>query len=75
VFFDATPSSPAVTTWTWDFGDGSVSGTGQKTTHTYLLPGTWVARLTVGDSAGRTATTTKNVTVCGSISPTGGCAP
>jgi PKD repeat protein len=75
VFFDATPSSPAVTTWTWDFGDGSVSGTGQKTTHTYLLPGTWVARLTVGDSAGRTATTTKNVTVCGSISTTGGCAP
>ena len=75
VIFDATPSSPAVTTWTWDFGDGSAAGAGQRTSHTFSQPGTWVVRLIVGDAAGRTATTTKNVTVCGSISATGGCAP
>jgi PKD repeat protein len=62
VFFDATPSSPGVTIWTWDFGDGS-SGTGQRPAHTYVRRGTWVVRLTVGDDAGRSATTTRNVTV------------
>jgi PKD repeat protein len=63
VIFDATPSSPGVTTWTWDFGDGTAAGAGQKTTHTFLKAGTWIVRLTVTDSAGRTATTTKSVKV------------
>lgn len=65
VFFDATPSSAEVTTWTWDFGDGS-AGAGQHPSHTYLRAGTWVVRLTVTDMAGRMATSTKNVTVRGS---------
>ncbi len=63
VIFDATPSSVGVTTWAWDFGDGSTPASGQKPSHKFLLQGTWVVRLTVTDSAGRTATTTKNVTV------------
>jgi len=63
VIFDATPSSVGVTTWAWDFGDGSASTPGQKPSHKFLLPGTWVVRLTVTDSTGRTATITKNVTV------------
>ena len=75
VNFDATPSSPGVTTWTWDFGDGTGTGTGQKTSHTFSRSGTWVVRLTVTDAAGRTATTTNNVRVCGSISPMGVCLP
>ena len=63
VLFDATDSGPTVTSWTWDFGDGSGTGSGLKTSHTFTRPGTWVVRLTIADSAGRTATTTKNVPV------------
>ena len=63
VIFDATPSRGAVTTWAWDFGDGSEAGAGQRVSHTYSRAGTWVVRLTVTDSTGRSATTTKNVTV------------
>lgn len=62
VIFDATPSSAGVTTWTWDFGDGA-TGTGQRVTRTFTLTGTRVVRLTVSDAGGRTATTTKNVTI------------
>jgi PKD repeat protein len=62
VNFDATGSSSGVTTWTWDFGDGT-TGTGQKLSHTFTKAGTWVVRLTVTDSAGRAATTTNSVTV------------
>jgi PKD repeat protein len=63
VIFDATGSSAGVTTWTWDFGDGTAAGSGQKTTHTFSLAGTWVVRLTVSDATGRTATITDQVTV------------
>ena len=63
VIFDATPSSAGVTSWVWDFGDGSAAGTGQRMSHTFSRAGTWVVRLTVTDAAGRTATTIKNVPV------------
>lgn len=63
VIFDATPSSAGATTWTWDFGDGTAAGSGQRLSHTFTRQGTWVVRLTVTDSAGRAATATKNVTV------------
>lgn len=39
----------------WNFGDG-VTGADQNATHTYALPGTYLAVLTVTDSAGVTAT-------------------
>lgn len=63
VVFDASPSTGSITSWTWDFGDGSSPATGQKASHAFTRAGTWVVRLTVGDSAGRIATTSKNVTV------------
>jgi PKD repeat protein len=63
VIFDATPSTPGVTSWTWDFGDGSAAESGQRVTHTYALAGSWVVRLTVVDGEGRSGTTTKTVTV------------
>ena len=62
VRFDATDSSSSATAWRWDYGDGS-EDSGQKTSHTYSRPGSWVVRLTVTDSNGRTATVTKTVTV------------
>ena len=63
VFFDATPSSSGATAWNWDFGDGSAQASGKQTSHTFTRVGTWVVRLTITDSTGRTATVTKNVTV------------
>jgi len=63
VIFDATPSSPGVIAWTWDYGDGSPVESGQKTSHTFTRAGTWVVRLTISDPNGRTTTTTKNVPV------------
>lgn len=63
VIFDATQSSVGVTTWAWNFGDGTDPGTGQKTSHTFTRAGTWIVRLTVTDASGQTATTTKSVTV------------
>ena len=54
----------AITKWDWDFGDGGVSSESDaSTSHTYTAEGTFVVRLTVTDSAGRTGTTTKEVTV------------
>jgi PKD repeat protein len=49
----------------WDFGDGGTSGT-QNATHTYRLPGTYVAVLTVTDNGGITATSTVVATPIGS---------
>jgi PKD repeat protein len=65
VFFDATPSSsPAgITSYVWDFGDGTAAGAGQKPQHTFTKAATYVVRLTVTDAQGRTATVTKTVTV------------
>lgn len=63
VIFDATPSTSNVTGWRWDFGDGNDVGTAMRVTHTYSRVGTWVVRLTVTDSSGRTASVSKNVTV------------
>jgi PKD repeat protein len=68
VLFDATDSSSNVTAWAWDFGDGS-TGSGQKTSHSFSRAGTWVVRLTVSDSTGRTSTVTKNVTVLAAPPP------
>jgi PKD repeat protein len=66
VNFNATTSTSAdpITNYKWDFGDGGTASTAQKTaTHTFDDPGTYVVTLTIRDSKGRTATTTKNVTV------------
>jgi PKD repeat protein len=50
--------------WAWDFGDGSTATESVATTsHAYAVKGTYVVRLTVTDSAGRTGTTTLQVAV------------
>lgn len=67
-FFDASGStrgaSPIVE-YRFTFGDTSpdVVGASPTTTHRYTTSGAYVARVTVRDSAGRTATATINVTV------------
>jgi PKD repeat protein len=63
VLFDATDSGPNVSSYTWDFGDGSGTTTGQKVSHAFSKAGVWVVRLTITDGNGRSATVTKQVTV------------
>ncbi len=54
-------SAPAgIASYDWDFGDGSSHGSGVTTQHTYAA-GTWEARLTITDTNGATATTTRMV--------------
>jgi len=51
-----------ITSYSWDFGDGSTSNTGPTTSHTYSNSGTFTVKLTVSD--GRTSdTTSKAVTI------------
>jgi len=51
-FQDTSTGQP--TTWTWDFGDGTVIGPGQtrNPSHTYSDPGTFTVTLTVQNSVG-----------------------
>jgi PKD repeat protein len=51
-----------ITTWLWDFGDGT-EGTGEILTHTYQTSGTYTVILTVTDDYGDTATITKHLSV------------
>lgn len=66
VFFDGRTSTAAegasITRWEWNFGDGTV-GEGERVTHTYTAAGNYIVVLTVTDSRGTRATTTKSVTV------------
>jgi PKD repeat protein len=58
------PGGATITLWKWDFGDGSTFEDDEPTaTHAFTAVRTYVVRLTVTDSAGRTGTTTVNVAV------------
>jgi PKD repeat protein len=68
VFFDAMASTASngatITNYRWDFGDGSSedNGTTATTSHQFgLAQTTYVVKLTITDSQGRTASTTVNV--------------
>jgi len=63
--FDGTRSTDAdgvIATYTWDFGDGA-GGTGASVEHAYASSGRFLARLTVTDDRGGTASTTRTVFV------------
>jgi PKD repeat protein len=60
--FNGSDSTGAISSYAWDFGDGK-SASGLTASNKYDKAGTYTVRLTVTDTAGRTATTVKTVTV------------
>jgi len=63
-----TTGGATITKWTWNFGDGTdeVEKTNATVTHTFptsTIARTYVVRLTVTDSAGRTASTSRDIAV------------
>ena len=62
VLFDASTSKGSIAQYSWDFGDGRTSS-GQTTSHAYGTQGTYVARLTISDSFGRTASSVLSISV------------
>jgi PKD repeat protein len=69
VLFDASTSTGSIAQYKWDFGNGS-TGSGETTTHAFGGPGTYFVRLTLVDGLGRSASTTKSVTVGQGALPT-----
>ena len=62
------PEGP-IAAYTWDFGDGTGTSTGSTLSHTFATAGTFIVRLTVADSLGRTASTTQSITISGGRRP------
>jgi PKD repeat protein len=66
VIFDgsssSTPDGVAISSYEWDFGNGLTASTRQAST-TYTVARTYTVRLTITDALGRTATTTRTVTI------------
>ena len=73
VFFDANASqaSPGrtISRYDWNFGDG-VFGAGVTESHRFARAGSFQVTLTVTDSAGKTGTVSKSLTVGDTIAPT-----
>ena len=65
VNFDANSASDdnGITSYSWDFGDGTALHSGITTSHTYTAADTYTAILTVTDSQNQTATISTNITV------------
>ncbi len=66
ITFDATASQDdgTIVSYDWDFeNDGTFDATGTVVNHAYTAAGTFTARLRVTDNGGRTAETTREITV------------
>lgn len=65
VNFTATASSinGTITSYTWDFGDGGETRTGASTFRVFTTKGPYTVKLTATDSAGKSRTLSKSVTV------------
>ncbi|MDP2722211.1 MAG: PKD domain-containing protein, partial [Bacteroidales bacterium] len=58
-------NNTGITSWTWDFGDGSALVTGQDVSHTYSLAGTFIVTLVVSNANNCNDTINKAVVVNG----------
>jgi len=59
----ADPNTGDTFTYLWNFGDGTPTSTASATSHTFPAAGTWTVTLTTTDGWGRSASTTRQVTV------------
>ncbi len=74
VGFDGSGSSVAnvpngIVDWNWDFGDGTATVSGPTPTHTYASAGSYPVTLTVVDTDGFAATTSRSVYVGAPVAP------
>lgn len=70
----STSGDSAVATWSWDFGDGVLSGQ-RSPQHTYALQGTYFVRLTVRDGNGKESSALGNVQALPGVQAGGNSAP
>ena len=65
VNFDASSSSDdiEITSYSWNFGDGSSLVSGKAVEHVYEIAGNYTATLTVSDSSNQTDSITQNIVV------------
>jgi hypothetical protein len=71
VAFDGSASSDpdgSIAAYRWDFGDGAQAQTATAS-HAYAAAGAFVARLTVTDNAGSTATSSLTISVADTVAP------
>jgi PKD repeat protein len=59
----ADPNTGDTFTYLWNFGDATPTSTASAVSHTFPAAGTWTVTLTVTDGWGRSASTTRQVTV------------
>jgi PKD repeat protein len=59
----STSLDATITSYDWDFGDGTTHGSGVTTQHVYTAPGTYQVTLNIGDSTGQHDSITHPVTV------------
>jgi chitodextrinase len=62
------PSGTPIVSYSWSFGDGD-SDSGRSVDHDYAAPGTYVVRLTVTDSIGRSQSASQTITIAASAQP------
>jgi glycerophosphoryl diester phosphodiesterase len=65
VTFTASSTNPEsnITSWQWDFADGSPQGTNKITTHAFLLAGSYLVKITVKSISGQTGSFSKRLLV------------
>ena len=60
---ESSDADGSITSYSWNFGDGSQASGPSSTSHTYAAGGTYSVTLTVTDDDGAQGSTSKNVTV------------
>ena len=66
----STTGAPSISSYDWDFGDGSTHATTKNPSHTYASAGSYDVTLTITDSLGRTADVTHQAVVDSGTNPT-----
>ena len=62
-FTDISTFGGTITSWIWDFGDGSAQGTTQNPTHSYTDTGTYIVSLIISTPTGCSATKVEEVVI------------